>query len=311
MRTLWALSASVGIAGIVLLGGCTSSGSGGSAGANAAGGGALHAPAEVPKPAQQHDFASDSGGSAGSDSRTGASTTALIESRALIRTAELRVAVKSGTVGEQAGRADEIALGAGGEVFSDNRSTGKAASASLTLKVPPDALADVLNRLAALGTEQSRSMSTQDVTQQVADVSSRVQSARDSIARLRALYDHAVKVSDVIAIEGELAGRESDLESLEAQQRSLDAQTSMATVHLELTTATPPAATPHKSSHEHGVGGAFVTGWRHFAAAAAWVARAVATALPFLVVLALFAGCGLLFWRRRPTPTPPPAPDAG
>jgi hypothetical protein len=41
------------------------------------------------------------------------------------------------------------------------------------------------------------------------------------------------------------------------------------------------------------------------------VARAVATALPFLVVLALFAGCGLLFWRRRPAPTPPPAPDAG
>jgi hypothetical protein len=309
MRTLWVVSASVGIAGIVLLGGCTSSGSG-AASHDAAGGAAFRADAAAPKPAQR-DSASSSGGSATSGSGSTASTTALIDSRALIRTAELRVAVRSGTVGEQAGRADDIAFGAGGEVFSDNRSTGKAASASLTLKVPPDSLADVLNRLAALGTEQSRSLSTQDVTQQVADVASRVQSARDSIARLRALYDHAVKVSDVIAIEGELAGRESDLESLEAQQRTLDAQTSMATIHLELTTATPAPVQSHKASHERGVGGAFVNGWHHFTAASAWVARAVATALPFLVLVALFAGCGLLFWRRRPTPTPPPAPDAG
>jgi hypothetical protein len=304
MRALFAVSASVGIAGIVLLGGCTSSGSGGGSAADkpAAARGEFGAGVAVPTPAQQDSTA----GSAGS-----AKTAALIESRALIRTADLRVAVKSGTVGEQAGRAEDLALGVGGEVFSDNRSTGKAASASLTLKVPPDALADVLDRLAALGTEQSRSMSTQDVTQQVADVASRVQSARDSIARLRALYDHAVKVSDVIAIEGELAGRESDLESLEAQQRTLDAQTSMATIHLELTTATPAPVKPHKSSHESGVAGAFANGWHHFTAAAAAVARAVATALPFLVLLALFAGCGLLFWRRRPTPTPPPAPDAG
>ncbi len=52
-----------------------------------------------------------------------------------------------------------------------------------------------------------------------------------AIVRLRTLYAGASKVADVITIESELATRESDLESLEAQQRALAAQTSMATVH--------------------------------------------------------------------------------
>ena len=305
MRAFSLVSASVGIAAIVLLSGCTSeSGGGGGAGG---GGEATRAPVRGAP-------ADAAGGSKTQfQSASGTKTAVLVETQALIRTADLHVAVKPGTVGEQAGRAEDIALGAGGEVFGDDRSTGGSASASLTLKVPPDSLAAVLDRLAALGAEQSRSVSTQDVTQQVADVDSRVQSARDSIARLRALYDHASKVSDVITIEGELASRESDLEALEAQQRSLHSQTSMATIRLELTTATPASVPPHKTSPKHGIAAAFASGWHGFTAAIAWLARALATALPFLVVVVLLAGAGLLLWRRRPTPVPPPAPtpDAG
>ena len=85
----------------------------------------------------------------------------------------------------------------------------------------------------------------QDVTGKVADVDSRVDSARESILRLRTLYADATKVSDVIAIEQELATRQAELESLEAQQRALSTQTSQATVRLSLTAAkvaaTPPA----------------------------------------------------------------------
>ncbi len=311
MRALAVVSGSVGIAALVLLGGCTSSSGGGGESANGAdiqgsvAAGGQRAAIGEPSPAPAAGAKTAPGG---------AGTVALVESQALIRTADLQVAVKPGTVGTQAGRAEDIAIGAGGSVFGDDRSSGKAASASLTLKVPPDSLDGVLDRLAGLGAEQSRNVSTQDVTQQVADVDSRVQSARDSIARLRALYDHAVKVSDVISIEGELATREADLESLEAQQRSLAAQTSMATVRLELTSATPAPAPPHKTTHRHGIAGAFVTGWHGFTAAVAWLARALATTLPFLVVVLLLAGGGLLLWRRRPTPaapSPTPTPDAG
>src|SRR6201999_993676 len=141
----------------------------------------------------------------------------------------------------------------GGEVDADDRTSGRHATATLQLRVPPASLESVLHELGKLGTEQSRTVSTTDVTQQVADVSSRVISAQQSIARLRTLYGHATKVSDVIEIEGELNTREADLESLEAQQRSLAGETQLATITLRLVTAAAAPPPPAPASHHGGL----------------------------------------------------------
>ncbi|MCW2495050.1 DUF4349 domain-containing protein [Jatrophihabitans sp.] len=247
--------------------------------------------------------------SAGAPKAPAIGTAALLtDTRALIRTAYLTVGVRhSADVAAQANRADTIVTGAGGEVFGDDRQSGPSASASLVLKVPPAQLATILNQLAALGTERSRSLSSRDVTTQVADVAARLKSAQDSITRLRTLYAHATKVSDVISIEEELSTREADLESLEGQQRSLSSETDFATVNLNLTTL---KAAPVKPHHHSGVGGAFTRGWHGFTAAAAWVFAAFATALPFLVLLAVLAGAaGLWLRRHRPSPLPEPVPE--
>jgi hypothetical protein len=230
----------------------------------------------------------------------GGTSTLVADTRDLIRTATLSVAVTDpAAVATAATKAEELTTAVGGEVFSEQRISGKHATAALQLKVPPADLSEVLTALSALGVERSRSLSTQDVTTTVADVSARLQSARDSIARLRTLFARAVRVSDVIAIENELASREADLESLEAQQRSLDAETDFATVNVRLEVATP--ATVHKKPITGHRESAFVhglrRGWHHFASAASWVLTAVATALPFAVLVALVVA--LLGWGRR------------
>ena len=46
--------------------------------------------------------------------------------------------------------------------------------------------------------------------------------------------DKAEKLTDVVALEGELSSRQADLESLLAQQASLKDRTTLATVTLEL-----------------------------------------------------------------------------
>ena len=46
------------------------------------------------------------------------------------------------------------------------------------------------------------------------------------------------KIADVVTLEGEMSRREADLESLEAQQRLLVDQTSLATLSVDLTAAT-------------------------------------------------------------------------
>ena len=159
----------------------------------------------------------------------------------MIRTADITVV--TGSVGARADQARRIATDAGGTLDGDDRTAGEHPSATLVLRIPPARLDDVLTQLSALGKEQTRHSSSRDVTTQVADVDSRVRSAVDAIAQLQGLYSKATRVADVIAIEGELSQREADLESLQAQQRALAGQVSLATLTLYLVPAPVTAST--------------------------------------------------------------------
>lgn len=277
--------------------GCTSSGGGASRSApNAAG---LGAKAALPA----------ASGAASGD----APAVTLALTSAKIRTAELTIAVRGASrVAQQADEAESITERAGGEVDADDRTGGPHASATLRLLVLPAALPTTLTALSRLGTEQSRQLSTTDVTEKVADVNSRVASAQQSIARLRTLFGSATKVADVIAIEDELSQREADLESLEAEQRALTRETAMATITLQLVTAAAPAVAKHHA-HRSGFVGGLQRGWDGFTATVAWTADALGTLLPFLlfgIVVALGVRWG---WPRlrRPTRTPESGPLPG
>jgi uncharacterized protein DUF4349 len=284
------------LGGVVALGACTSSGSPNS---NLAG--------DARKVMSAHGAAAaptvpDKAGAAAPQTTLGP--------QALIRTAELTVQVPHGrSVAAPADRAEQIAIAAGGLVFADERSAGAHPVATVTLKVPGAALGGVVDKLAALGKEKSRDSSTQDVTGAVADVDSRVRSARAGIAQLRVLFDRAVKIGDLIALENELSQREADLEALEAKQRALDAQTSMATVTLQLTTAAAPAVVHHKHDDATGFVGGLQRGWRAFQTATGALATAAGAVLPFLV-LALLVAAGVVGVRRRTRTAAPPVPPA-
>jgi hypothetical protein len=289
----------------MVIGGCSQSHRGSTAASN---GGAADAQTKnvLSAKAAAGPNVRSTGGSAGGGAAEQAAPVDLTDPRALIRTADLSVQVTRGkSVSAQADRAGQIAVAAGGDVFADNRTAGTNPSASLTLKVPPDQLTRVLGQLAGLGKEQSRQLSTRDVTTQVADVDARVASARASIARLRGLYDRATKVGEIIAIEQELAQRQANLESLEAQQRTLAEQTSLATVNLSLTTAPAPPAKKHHD--DRGFVAGLRTGWDHFTAAGAWLATAFGALLPFLALIALAAAVTVVIRRRPRAVEPPPA----
>ncbi|HEV7205973.1 MAG TPA: DUF4349 domain-containing protein [Jatrophihabitans sp.] len=239
----------------------------------------------------------------------------LIDDGVKIRIATITVAVKGpADVSTQADRADDIAVAAGGTIDVDERSSGPDASATLRFRVPPDALRTVLSDLSKLGKELSRGGSIQDVTQQVADVNSRVLSAQRDINGLRLLYAQAHKISDFLAVENELSSREADLESLQAQQRALARQTDAASVTLYLQTAAKPVTAVKKQTvdHHNKLVTGLIKGWDAFTAAAVAVAAAIGAALPFLVLLALVLFALRRLWPRlprRPGPTPTPAPS--
>jgi hypothetical protein len=229
-------------------------------------------------------------------SAVGAGSAVPLRSTALIETADLTV--QTAQVPKAADAAISIAMTAGGTVTADIRtdpSTDKSgqhtpATADLTLAVPPALLDTVLTQLDGLGSEQSRHTSTQDVTGQVADVNS----------RLQALFAKAVNVTDIVALENELSQREADLESLQAQQRALSAETSNATITLHLVTAPVITVATHHSTPRGFIAG-LSHGWHAFATAVAWLLTAIGAGLPFLVLLALAFAAYLVIRRRLGT----------
>lgn len=315
MKRMAMAAGAASLVAVLALAACTNSG-GGHAGSAASGGGKVArdnagASAQVnaaASPAARPGVATNGG----PDAAKGGKADPLLTSQALIRTADLSVEVARGaSVPAQANRAEQLAISAGGLVFADDRTAGKAPTAALTLKVPGAALNGVLGQLSALGKEVGRQSTTRDVTTEVADVDSRVRSAQASINRLRVLFDRAVKVGEVIALESELAQRESDLESLQAQQRSLAAQTAMATVTLHLTTAAVAVVPPRK--HKEATGGflgGLHRGWDAFASAATGIAIGIGAVLPFLVLALLIGGAAVVVRRRTRSGAPPAAPPA-
>ncbi|MFJ4713993.1 DUF4349 domain-containing protein [Streptomyces sp. NPDC088785] len=225
----------------------------------------------------------------------------------IIRTASLSVRVRDVPDALAAARtAAENAGGYVGDETTDRDGHGHERT-RVTLRVPQESYEEVIGRLSGTGRLLSRVQDAKDVTDQVVDVDSRVGSQRASVARVRELMDRATKLSDVVALEGELSSRESELEALLAQQASLKDRTTMATISLKLSEA-PPA----KSGGDDGGTGfldALAGGWGAFVAFLQWVAIVLAAVLPFAVLVALL----ILLWVRVVLPRLPrrSAPEPG
>ncbi|WP_406250480.1 DUF4349 domain-containing protein [Streptomyces cyaneofuscatus] len=224
----------------------------------------------------------------------------------VIRTAELLVEVKSAPKAAAAARSAVEA--SGGLVASENteRIDDRHESSRLVLRVPQDSYQEVLRQLTGSGKLLSRSSNAKDVTDQVVDVESRIATQRASVKRVRELMDQAEKITDVVALEGELSSRQADLESLLAQQSSLKDRTSLATVTLEL--IEPDAPRKAGKDDDPGFLDALGGGWDAFVTMFRWIAVAIGASAPFLVTAALL----LVLWRvlraRRTARTAPAAP---
>ncbi|WP_210584244.1 DUF4349 domain-containing protein [Streptomyces sp. GESEQ-35] len=247
-------------------------------------------------------------GAAGSEGdASGAKATAppKLSASHIIRTASLTVQVKD--VPKTLDEARTTAENAGGYVGNEttNRDEKGNERTRVVLRVPVEQYEEVLTDLEGAGKLLDRTAKAQDVTDQVVDVESRIKSQRASVARIRELMDQATKLSDVVTLEGELSTRQADLESLLAQQVSLEDRTSLATITLSLT------ETPVKKAVEDddpGFVDALAGGWDAFVTMLRWIGVAIAAVLPFAAVAALL----VLLWLRLVRPRLPhrqaPAP---
>lgn len=228
----------------------------------------------------------------------------------VIRTATLSIEVKS--VPKAVAAARSAAEDAGGIVADETteRVDDTHDMSHLVLRVPQARYEEVLSGLAGSGKLLSRTSNAKDVTGQVVDVESRIATQRASVARVRDLMDKAEKLTDVVTLEGELSSRQSDLESLLAQQASLKDRTSLATVTLELSEPYEDGKDPE--DEDTGFLDALEGGWDAFVTMLRWIAVAIGATAPFLAAAAVL----VLLWRllrgrlpRRRTTSREPASE--
>lgn len=145
------------------------------------------------------------------------------------------IAVETANVAAAAAQANSIIEGLGGFTFSQDTRTQDRAHTTLTFKVRPEQFSTALERLSNVGELVEQSVNAEDVTDIVVDLNSRISTAEISVNRLRDFLSQATDVEGVAELERELANRETNLERLRGQLRSLRDRVDLATITLSIT----------------------------------------------------------------------------
>lgn len=213
-----------------------------------------------------------------------------VAGRSLVYTAALTVSTKD--VATATANAETLAASNGGFVGNENSQSGTTpdsqglTQSTVTLRVPSTAFDKVIDQLGTGGSVLKETRSASDVTAQVVDTNTRITAQQASIARITDLMKSATNLSDVVSLEGELSRREADLESMQAQQASLNDQVSLSTITVTFLTPTAPATTP-VAKHQNALQRGLHDGWQAFVGTAKVLLIIVGTLLPFAVLIAI------------------------
>jgi len=131
-----------------------------------------------------------------------------------------------------------IAEGAGGFVATSSYTQGQPPrempQGVFVLRVPAPRFAAVLTSLDELGRVHERRVGGQDVSEEFVDLQARVRNLERHEQRLLTFMDRATKVSDLLAIEQELARVRGEIESLTGRLRVMGNQVELATIEVNL-----------------------------------------------------------------------------
>ncbi len=156
-----------------------------------------------------------------------------------------RIAVETADVAAAAAQANSIIEELGGFTFSQDTRTQGRARTTLTFKIRPEQFFAALEGLSNVGELVEQSVNAEDVTDIVVDLNSRIRTAEISVNRLREFLSQATEVEGVAELERELANRETNLERLRGQLRSLRDRVDLSSITLSITEsveAVPPTA---------------------------------------------------------------------
>ena len=205
--------------------------------------------------------------------------------RKLIRNARVELEVDSAeqAVTEIRG----LVEAAGGYVGDESRSEDGygAQHASMTCRVPADALDDLLAEVEGKGRVESLRVNAEDITARYFDLEIRLATERQLESRLVALLDRASNdLEDLLDIEKELARVRGEIDQMEGRQRFWDHQVALATLVVALSEPRPAIA-GNRGGTLRTLGRAFRDAGNNFVDALAFLIASSGALVPLFVVL--------------------------
>lgn len=120
-------------------------------------------------------------------------------------------------------------------------------TASVQIRVPQERLETTLEALAKLGTVENRSLTAEDVTEQLVDSEARLRNLRKSEEMVLKIMERSGSVGDVLKASQELSKIRESIERIDAQLKSLRNQVAYSTISLTLEAAVSAQQTPEPS----------------------------------------------------------------
>ncbi len=169
-----------------------------------------------------------------------------------------------------------------------------------SLRIPAQQLEPALTALRSMGQVETESQSGEEVTAQHEDLAARLQNARESEDRLRAiLAQRAGKMDEILQVEEQIAQTRGEIEQMEAEQKGLEHRVDYATVDLQLTEQYEAKLAGHAAPIGTQLWNSLVTGIRNAGSSLLGLARFIEEVGPAVLVWIVILGIPTWFARRR------------
>lgn len=250
--------------------------------------------------AAEAEFAMDNGVMLTMTRGTDTTAAPAVTEKKIIRTASMTI--KTQRYDEALSTLESTCTGQGGWIESTSESTNSYSSlrtAYLTLRVPQDALDAFLEGTEGLGRITSRNESAQDVTASYQDTQTRLNTQLALMERLQALITESGDLSDLLALESQIAETQYQIDSLQTSLNLTDRQVSYATVTITLQEEKLAELTDTTVSFGERIVSAVQVGLESLTGFLGDMVVFLVAALPFIVIVAVVVIAVKLIKRRK------------
>jgi hypothetical protein len=162
----------------------------------------------------------------------------VVDTRMIVYTAQ--VGLRVGQVGTGIERLTAIANQYGGFVSASSRSESGTPTATVTLRVPAPSFSQAMADIRASGDRVlSENITSQDVTEQFADLNAQLRSLQATEAQYLELLRRANTVEDILKVQQQLTTIRTQIERIQGQINAISRRADLATITVTLTERPP------------------------------------------------------------------------